>query len=140
MFRRSRRRLPVRQAAPIEYVRICDAYGAGFFYIPGTETCLRVGGLALAELRGFDPPSALSARSFTAMAPGISALDSSHPLANIPMPARAMRLTSPPWAGSNSTPGPSRPGAPCGRSFASMLSSGRMAAPLSAVLGKSKYV
>ena len=47
--------LPVRQAAPIEYVRICDAYGAGFFYIPGTETCLRVGGLALAELRGFDP-------------------------------------------------------------------------------------
>ncbi|TPV97632.1 MAG: Outer membrane protein IIIA [Beijerinckiaceae bacterium] len=26
--------LPARQAAPIEYVRICDAYGAGFFYIP----------------------------------------------------------------------------------------------------------
>jgi Porin subfamily len=47
--------LPARQAAPIEYVRICDAYGAGFFYIPGTETCLRVGGMALAELRGFDP-------------------------------------------------------------------------------------
>ena len=40
--------LPARQAAPIEYVRICDAYGAGFFYIPGTETCLRVGGLVLA--------------------------------------------------------------------------------------------
>ncbi len=47
--------LPARQAAPIEYVRICDAYGAGFFYIPGTETCLRVGGLALAELRAHDP-------------------------------------------------------------------------------------
>ena len=47
--------LPARQAAPIEYVRICDAYGAGFFYIPGTDTCLRVGGLALAELQGFDP-------------------------------------------------------------------------------------
>ncbi|MGH6823473.1 MAG: porin, partial [Methylocella sp.] len=30
--------LPARQAAPIEYVRICDAYGAGFFYIPGTDT------------------------------------------------------------------------------------------------------
>ena len=26
------------------YVRVCDAYGAGFFYIPGTETCLRIGG------------------------------------------------------------------------------------------------
>src|ERR1700730_2277576 len=47
--------LPARQAAPIEYVRICDAYGAGFFYIPGTDTCLRVGGLALTELRGFNP-------------------------------------------------------------------------------------
>jgi len=30
--------------APIEYVRICDAYGAGFLLIPGTDTCLRVGG------------------------------------------------------------------------------------------------
>ncbi|WP_173931252.1 porin [Chelativorans sp. Marseille-P2723] len=29
---------------PMEYVRVCDVYGAGFFYIPGTETCLRVGG------------------------------------------------------------------------------------------------
>jgi hypothetical protein len=25
--------LPTRKAAPVEYVRICDAYGAGFFYI-----------------------------------------------------------------------------------------------------------
>src|ERR1019366_6824850 len=47
--------LPARQAAPIEYVRICDAYGAGFFFIPGTETCLRIGGLVLGELRGFNP-------------------------------------------------------------------------------------
>ena len=26
-------------AAPVEYVRICSLYGAGFFYIPGTDTC-----------------------------------------------------------------------------------------------------
>lgn len=26
----------------VEYVRICDTYGTGFFYIPGTETCLRL--------------------------------------------------------------------------------------------------
>jgi len=32
------------KAAPAEYVRICDTYGAGFFFIPGTDTCLRVGG------------------------------------------------------------------------------------------------
>ena len=29
---------------PVEYVRVCDAYGAGFFYIPGTETCLSISG------------------------------------------------------------------------------------------------
>lgn len=27
-------------AAPVEYVRICSLYGAGFFYIPGTDTCV----------------------------------------------------------------------------------------------------
>jgi hypothetical protein len=29
---------------PAEYVKVCDAYGAGFFYIPGTETCLSING------------------------------------------------------------------------------------------------
>lgn len=29
-------------AQPIEYVRVCDIYGVGYFYIPGTETCVNV--------------------------------------------------------------------------------------------------
>jgi len=29
---------------PVEYVRVCDAYGSGYFYIPGTETCLKISG------------------------------------------------------------------------------------------------
>jgi hypothetical protein len=29
---------------PMEYVRVCDAFGSGYFYIPGSETCLKVGG------------------------------------------------------------------------------------------------
>jgi hypothetical protein len=41
--------LPSRKAAPVQYVKICDAYGAGFFYIPGTDTCLRIGGYVRAE-------------------------------------------------------------------------------------------
>ena len=45
--------LPSRKAAPVEYVRICDAYGSGFFFIPGTDTCLRVGGTVVAEWRAF---------------------------------------------------------------------------------------
>ena len=34
----------VAEPEPAEYVRICDVYGTGYFYIPGTETCLRIGG------------------------------------------------------------------------------------------------
>ena len=34
----------VAEPEPAEYVKICDVYGAGFYYIPGTETCLRIGG------------------------------------------------------------------------------------------------
>ena len=30
----------------VEYVRVCDAFGSGFFYLPGTETCLKIGGYA----------------------------------------------------------------------------------------------
>lgn len=29
---------------PVEYIRICDVYGEGFFFIPGTETCLKFSG------------------------------------------------------------------------------------------------
>ncbi|WP_312943575.1 porin [Agrobacterium sp.] len=35
---------------PLEYVRVCDAFGAGYFYIPGTETCLKIGGEVRATL------------------------------------------------------------------------------------------
>ena len=35
--------LPVKAKA-IEYVRVCSLYGAGFFYIPGTDTCIKLGG------------------------------------------------------------------------------------------------
>lgn len=31
-------------AEPVDYVKVCDAYGAGYFYIPGSDTCLKIGG------------------------------------------------------------------------------------------------
>ena len=40
--------MPVKAKA-IEYVKICSAYGAGFYYIPGTDICLRVGGYVFLE-------------------------------------------------------------------------------------------
>jgi len=35
--------LPMKAKA-VEYVKICSLYGAGFYYIPGTDTCIRIGG------------------------------------------------------------------------------------------------
>ncbi len=49
----------VAEPEAVEYVRVCDAYGSGFFYIPGTETCLKIGGyirydIGFGELKGFN--------------------------------------------------------------------------------------
>ena len=41
--------LPVKAKA-VEYVRICSAYGAGFWYIPGTDTCIKLGGYLRADV------------------------------------------------------------------------------------------
>jgi len=40
--------LPVK-AKPVEYVKVCSLYGAGFYYIPGTDTCLKIGGYVMYE-------------------------------------------------------------------------------------------
>ncbi len=31
-------------AEPVDYVRVCDAFGTGYWYIPGTDTCLKIWG------------------------------------------------------------------------------------------------
>jgi hypothetical protein len=41
--------LPVKAKA-VEYVRICSLYGAGFYYIPGTDTCIKLGGYLRADV------------------------------------------------------------------------------------------
>ena len=41
--------LPVKAKA-VEYVKICSLYGAGFYYIPGTDTCIKLGGYLRADL------------------------------------------------------------------------------------------
>jgi Porin subfamily len=40
--------LPVK-AKPVEYVKVCSLYGAGFYYMPGTDICLKIGGYVRAE-------------------------------------------------------------------------------------------
>src|SRR6185295_15779025 len=44
----------VAEPEPAEYVKICDVYGSGYFYIPGTETCLRIGGYIRYDIGGGD--------------------------------------------------------------------------------------
>ncbi len=40
--------LPVK-AKPVEYVKVCSLYGAGFYYMPGTDMCIKIGGWVRAE-------------------------------------------------------------------------------------------
>jgi hypothetical protein len=40
--------LPVK-AKPVQYVKICSLYGVGFYYIPGTDMCIKIGGYARFE-------------------------------------------------------------------------------------------
>ncbi|UFW71420.1 porin [Bradyrhizobium sp. WU425] len=41
--------LPVKAKA-VEYVKICSLYGAGFYYIPGSDTCIKMGGYLRASV------------------------------------------------------------------------------------------
>ena len=53
--------LPSRKSAPVEYVKVCSAYGAGFFFIPGTDTCLKIGGRVRADYAYVTPKHHLNA-------------------------------------------------------------------------------
>jgi hypothetical protein len=41
--------LPLKAKA-VEYVKICSLYGAGFYYMPGTDTCIKLGGYVRADM------------------------------------------------------------------------------------------
>lgn len=53
--------LPVK-AKPVSYVKICPQYGPGFYYVPGTDICLKVGGLVFAEI-GYGAAGAITTLS-----------------------------------------------------------------------------
>src|SRR6516225_8356130 len=40
--------MPVKAA--VQYVKICNLYGDGFYYLPGTNICVKIGGYARAEM------------------------------------------------------------------------------------------
>jgi hypothetical protein len=49
--------LPMTKAEAVEYVKVCTEFGEGFFYIPGTDTCLRISGEVRADYKVFDTHS-----------------------------------------------------------------------------------
>ncbi|MHB2168650.1 porin [Alsobacter sp. R-9] len=67
--------LPSKKAAPVEYVRVCSQFGAGFFYIPGSDTCLKVSGRVRADYIYAEPFSRNNNTTAT-RARGYLALDS----------------------------------------------------------------
>jgi len=91
----------------VEYVRICSLYGAGFFYIPGTDTCIKLGGYLRVDttFNGsiYDQPAggrAISARAnryrdyFAARSRLALTIDNPHPRRNTALSAPSVRLTS----------------------------------------------
>ncbi len=40
-------------AEPVDYVKVCDAFGKGYWYAPGTDTCIKIGGWVRAQV-GFE--------------------------------------------------------------------------------------
>src|SRR4029078_9194991 len=38
------------KAAAVQYVKICNLYGDGFYYLPGTNICVKIGGYARAKI------------------------------------------------------------------------------------------
>src|SRR3954454_17966543 len=51
--------LPVK-AKPVEYVKVCSLSGAGFYYVPGTDICLKVGAYFRAEYAAGNHGSSLT--------------------------------------------------------------------------------
>src|SRR5689334_9023816 len=41
--------MPVK-AKPVQYVKICTLYGEAFWYVPGTDTCISIGGFLRVQM------------------------------------------------------------------------------------------
>jgi hypothetical protein len=74
--------------APLAYARSCDAYGAGYFTLPGSDICLRAGGMVLDELAARHVP-------LSAFAPNPGS----------PLPAPPFRAPTPPALGGGAAAG-----------------------------------
>ena len=70
--------LPSKKAAAVECVRVCSQFGAGFFYVPGSDTCLRVYGRVRADYY-YNQPFSRDSNTTSTRARGYVRLDSYTP-------------------------------------------------------------
>src|SRR3954453_10819822 len=70
--------LPSKAAAPVEYVRVCSQFGSGFFYVPGSDTCIKLAGRVRADYI-FTEPFSRQTNTTTFRGRGYLALDSYTP-------------------------------------------------------------
>src|SRR6516225_10731815 len=54
--------MPVKGPA-VGYVKICNLYGDGFYYLPGTDICVKIGGYVRAEY-GYLGGASMTAEAF----------------------------------------------------------------------------
>jgi hypothetical protein len=48
-------------AEPVDYVKVCDAFGVGYWYIPGTDTCIKIGGYVRFDINLHDNSTVVEA-------------------------------------------------------------------------------
>jgi hypothetical protein len=82
---------------PAEYVRVCDAFGTGYFYIPGTETCLKISGYVRAEV---DYSSVDGGRNWNAKTRGLVTFDAKN---DSEVGTIGSTITVRAWQGGNTT-------------------------------------
>ncbi len=68
---------------PIDYVKICDAFGVGYWYIPGTDTCLKIGGYVQLDVWFYDNSSKASQPLYGV---GIPSAETPDPFGNFRVP------------------------------------------------------
>lgn len=56
--------VPMDKAEAVEYVKVCSEFGTGFFYIPGTDTCLKIGGRVRADYEFYDDDATADSTGF----------------------------------------------------------------------------
>ena len=67
---------------PIDYAGVCDAYGSGYMYLPGTETCLSIGGYLQFDLWVYDNDQVQNYFNIAKYLSGAST-DPSNPLSDV---------------------------------------------------------